>query len=179
MITIQILIDLSVVDSMIVNDTSLVTISYHNTLIDAETNTAPIGNTYNYTHQVIILFSFELYDINTGCPIVIPFDLQINQNPIANTPPDLIDCDDDYDGFLEFDLSANANAIMGTQLLSDHEVTYYSEQLLAEQKTNPLNNLHTTFDGEVIFARIENINTGCFGITQFSTFINPLPVVPY
>ena len=169
--------DLSQIDSMIVNDTSLVTISYHNSITDAETNASPIGNTYNYTtnnHTIYI----RVVDINTSCPIVVSFDLQINQNPIANTPPDLIDCDDDFDGFLEFDLSVNSNIIIGTQTVSEHEVTYYSEQLAAEQKTNPLNNLHTSFDGEVIYARIENINTGCFGITQFSTFINPLPVIP-
>ena len=169
--------DLSQMDSLIVDDTSLVTISYHSNLSDAENNLAPLGNNFNYTTSNHTIF-VRLTDLNNGCPIVTSFNLQINQNPIANTPPDLIACDDDFDGILEFDLSNNNNEILGLQDPTQHNITFYNELIDAEQKINALNILHTASDGDLIYARIENNDTGCFDVTQFSTFINPLPIIP-
>lgn len=169
--------DLSQIDNLIVDDTSVVTISYHSTQSDAENNLAPLSNIFNYTasnHDIYI----RLLDINNSCPIVRPFNLQINENPIANTPPDLIACDDDYDGILPFNLSDNNSNILGLQDPSTHTISFYSEFIDAEQGSNALNNLHTAIDGELIYTRLENNNTGCFAITQFSTFINPLPIIP-
>ncbi|WP_052143621.1 T9SS type B sorting domain-containing protein [Wocania ichthyoenteri] len=169
--------DLTTVDALIVNDPNTVDISYHNTQTDADNNQNPIGNTFNYTasnHTIYV----RVNDPLINCPITVSFNLQINQNPIANTAPDLVACDDDFDGFFEFDLSANANTIIGSQNASIHTVTYYSDATNAETASNALPNLHAAFDGEIIFARIQNNNTGCFSVSQFATRINPLPVIP-
>ena len=40
-----------------------------------------------------------------------------------------------------------------------------------------MNNLHAAYDGEVIYARMENNSTGCFDTTSFSTIVNPLPII--
>ncbi|MEN3324852.1 choice-of-anchor L domain-containing protein [Mariniflexile soesokkakense] len=169
--------DLSLVNDMIVNDTNGVTISYHNTQNDADTNINPLPNTYNYTasnHTIYVRVS----DNTTGCFIVQAFNLQINPNPIANTTSGLISCDDDFDGFFEFNLSATASAILGTQNANAHTVTYYNDSANAEARTNALGNLHSAFNGEIIYARIENNATGCYDVTQFSTIVNPLPIIP-
>ncbi|MCL6294735.1 T9SS type B sorting domain-containing protein [Jejuia spongiicola] len=169
--------DLTTVNAQIVNDPSLVTISYHNSQNDADNNQNPIGNTYNYTANNHTIF-VRVNDPLINCPITVSFSLQINPNPIANTAPDLISCDDDFDGFFEFDLSVNTNTIIGSQNTSTHTVTYYNDITNAESESNALPNLHSAFDGEIIYARIENNNTGCFAISQFATRINPLPIVP-
>lgn len=169
--------DLSQVDNLIVDDTSLVNISYHNFEIDAENNLDPLASIFNYTasnHTIYI----RLTDVNNDCPIVTSFNLQINQNPIANIPVDLIECDDDFDGVLVFNLPNNNNSILGLQDATLHTITFYSELIDAEQKNNALNNSHPATDGELIFARLENNNTECYDITQFSTFINPKPFIP-
>lgn len=169
--------DLALVNSMIVNDTNGVTISYHNTQNDADTNINPLPNPYNYTasnHTILARVSNN----TTGCFIVQAFILQINPNPVANTTPSLISCDDDFDGFFEFDLSVTTNDILGTQNASAHTITYYNDLANAEAGTSALGNLHAAFNGEVIYARIENTTTGCYDITQFTTIVNPLPVIP-
>lgn len=162
---------------MIVNDISAVNISYHNSFNDARDNIGSLPNIFNYTintHQ----FFVRIADATTGCPIVTSFNLQINTNPIANTTPDLISCDDDFDGFYEFDLSTTANAILGSQDSSTFTITYYSNLAEAESGSNQLNNMHASYDGELIYAKIENNTTGCFDITEFYTRVNPLPVIP-
>ena len=170
--------DLSTVDTMIVGDTSLVNISYHNTQADADNNLAPLSNIFDYTASSHTIF-IRVSDLITGCFIAPSFTLQINQNPIANALPDLIDCDDDFDGLLEFDLPAlTTNTILGAQNASDFSITYYNDPVNAEAGTGAIDNNYLAFDGETIYARIENNITGCFDTTQFATRINPLPVIP-
>jgi gliding motility-associated-like protein len=169
--------DLSLIDTIVVDDTSTVNISYHNSLSDAENNNAPLNTIFNYTASSHT-FYIRVSDINTGCHITDQFTLQINQNPIANTPPDLESCDDDYDNIYTFNLTSNTGNILGSQDPSMHTVTYYSELIAAEEKTSPLNNIHPATNGDIIFARIENNNTGCFDTTQFAIILHPLPIVP-
>ncbi|WP_372753256.1 choice-of-anchor L domain-containing protein [Mariniflexile sp.] len=169
--------DLSLVNTMVVDNIDGVTISYHVNQSDANLGENPIGYTFNYTASNHDLFTRVTSDTN-GCYFVRPFNLQINQNPIANTSPDLIECDDDFDGILIFDLSLAQNDILGTQDANTHTISYYSSWEDAERPSNRLNNRHAAVNGEVIYARIQNNNTGCFDITQFATRINPLPVIP-
>jgi gliding motility-associated-like protein len=169
--------DLSEVDSMLVNNLTNVTITYHDTQIDAEINSNPLPYIYNYTSSNHTIFT-RVADNANGCFYVSSFNLQINQNPIANTPQDLIDCDDDFDGILEFNLSVTASAILGVQNTSTHTITYYSDYANAETATNPLFYLYEATNADIIYARLENNITGCFDITQFSIFVNPLPIIP-
>ena len=96
--------DLSQLDSVIVDDPNNVNLSYHSNINDAENNLNPLPNTFNYTGNFYTFF-VRIEDLNTGCIIIPSFNLQINPNPVAFQPSNLNDCDDDYDGFLAFDLS--------------------------------------------------------------------------
>ncbi|WP_142783291.1 T9SS type B sorting domain-containing protein [Changchengzhania lutea] len=168
--------DLNEINPLIVDDLSVVNISYHDTQTDADDNINPLANTYNYTTNNHIIFIRIAY-AETGCPITTSFNLVINENPIANQPPDLTDCDDNFDGALEFDLSVNSNAVIGSQT-ENLSVTYYSSFNNAFDAENPLSNSHAAFNGENVFVRIENNDTGCFDITDFTIFVDPLPVIP-
>ncbi|SFZ93980.1 gliding motility-associated C-terminal domain-containing protein [Flaviramulus basaltis] len=169
--------DLSLVNSIIIDDVSLVNITYHSTYNDAENNVAPLNNTYNYTSNNHVIY-IRIFHISTGCYITSSFNLQINKNPTPNTPPDLIDCDDDFDGFLDFDLSMQNNPVLGLLSPTNFTVTYYNDINNANTATNPLPTVYSAFNGDIIFARLENNNTGCYGISQFTTYVNALPIIP-
>ncbi|MFH4967599.1 choice-of-anchor L domain-containing protein [Gaetbulibacter sp. M240] len=171
--------DLTLVDTRLVPASRLpeVNIAYFNTQADAENNTAPIGTTFNYTASNQTLYA-RLADAVTGCPVVVPFDLQVNPNPVANTAPDLVACDDDFDGTLIFDLSVNTATILGSQSSSTYSVSYFGSQSDADNNIPPLPNEYPAQNGDMIFARVENLNTGCYDTSQFTTFVNPLPVIP-
>ncbi len=172
--------DLSQVNSMIVDDTNLVNISYHNTPSNANNNIA-IGNTFNYTasnHTIYVKVS----DINTGCPIVTSFNLQINPNPVAIAPPltTTEKCDDDYDGLFPFDLSQSSelsNAIRGSLNASTYSVNYFESIDNAENNFEPYSNGHLFNNGDTIYTRLENTTTGCYSTTLFTVTILPLPFV--
>ena len=80
----------------------------------------------------------RIEDPNTGCIIIPSFNLQINPNLVAFQPPNLNDCDDDYDGFFVFDLSQQKGAIIGPENPANFEVTYYTSLTDAENKENVL-----------------------------------------
>ncbi|TXE07083.1 T9SS type B sorting domain-containing protein [Seonamhaeicola algicola] len=169
--------DLLQVNPLLVNDVNTVTISYHNNEPDATANANPINTNYNYTANFQTLF-VRVTTISTGCAIVTSFNLQVNPNPVANTTPDLVACDDDFDGFFEFNLSTTANTILGSQNGNNYTVTYFTTNTDAQNNQNPLSIMHAAFNGEVIYARVEDNATGCFDVTNFSTRVNPLPVIP-
>ncbi|WP_298550727.1 choice-of-anchor L domain-containing protein [uncultured Algibacter sp.] len=169
--------NLSQINTIVVDDVSLVNISYHDNLIDANDNASPLNSIFDYTassHEIFIRIS----DINTGCPIITSFILQINENPVANTPPDLVDCDNDYDGVQNFDLTTNNSIILGGLSPSNYSISFYDTIGNAETDTDALSNNYPSVNGETIFVRLENNNTGCFSTTQFNLRVNPLPIVP-
>ena len=169
--------DLSQVSTMLISNPSTVTISYHTSLNDANTNTAPLNTIYNYTASNHRIFT-RVSNPTTGCFIVQAFTLQIYPNPIANTPPNLVTCDDDFDGFYTFNLAATVPAILSAQNPNLYTVTFYKDAANAETGSNALGTSHAAFNNEIIFARLTNNTTKCYDVTQFRTIVNPLPVIP-
>jgi gliding motility-associated-like protein len=167
--------DLALVDELLVDDVTTVTISYHETAEDAEANQSPLDDTYQYTSLNQTIYT-RVTEIENSCHIVTSFNLVVNVNPVASsTPADLIECDDDYDGLLQFNLT-NANAvIIGNEDPSTHSISYYNSFEDADEKINPLNTLYVAENGETIYARLESTQTSCYDITQFNTYINDLP----
>ncbi|GGD11192.1 T9SS type B sorting domain-containing protein [Hyunsoonleella pacifica] len=170
--------DLSVMDDIIVEDLSTVSISYYATEIDARNNSGDeLNNPFSYTSDSHIIYT-RMEDSTTECITYGSFTLQINQNPVANPPEDLVDCDDDYDGILRFDLlNETAIEILGTQNPAEHEITYHRTLNDAENDDAALDSSHEVNLNETIYARLENTNTGCYDITEFNTTVLPLPII--
>ncbi|GAL68508.1 hypothetical protein JCM19301_1906 [Jejuia pallidilutea] len=169
--------DLTIMNDLIVEDLSNVSISYFSNATDAQNNSNVLNNTFNYSASSHIIYT-RMEDLNTGCIGYGSFTLQINPNPIANKPNDLRYCDDDFDGILQFNLFETANEILGSQNFSEYEITYHTTLIDAEEDTNPLDFSHETNQSETIFVRLEHRNTGCYDTTEFITTVLPLPVIP-
>lgn len=169
--------DLNTMDSVLVSDTSAVSIQYFDSETNAQTNTAPLDNTFMYSSDNHLLYT-RIESLTNGCIAYSNFTLQINQNPIANAPQDLIKCDDNNDGRLVFDLAEVNPDILGTQNEADYAIHYYNEAFDATNDENRLDNFYDAENEEIIYVRIEHRSTGCYATTQFRTIINPLPVIP-
>ena len=167
---------LSDVDTQLVNDTSNIIISYYATQLDADLAMNPLADSYNYLSSSDTIF-VRVEFIDSGCYTLSSFILNINPLPIANSPQIVEDCDDDYDGFLIFDLSQQNNFILGIQDPLNFAVTYHTSLNDAENAENSLELLHNASNEEIIYARVVNNATGCFNTTQFQTIIHPKPVI--
>lgn len=164
------------INNILVNTTENTNISYYTTAADAQSATNPLDTNYTYTSNNTTLFT-RVEDATTGCFITYGFHLLVKPLPIANTPNDLEDCDDDFDAILEFDLTAQNASILGGQNPASFSVSYYNSQADAESGSNSIPLSYVAFHTEIIYARVENNTTGCFNTTQFSIIINPRPVV--
>lgn len=174
------LYDLSQVDSFVAHSSSNVNISYHDSQLNSEGNTGIYaGKSFSYSSPGTYPIFVRVEDADTSCLAFTSFNLIISSIPVANTPPNLIGCDDDTDTMLQFDLTENNDDILGGQNATNFSIYYYNNDLAnAENDVNRLDNFHNATNGEIIYARIENNNTGCFSTTQFQIIVNALPIIP-
>ena len=109
-----------------------------------------------------------------------PLDLIVNPFPVPVVPTPLELCDDDTDGFAEFDLTLKDAEIIGTQ--TNISVTYY-ETLVDAQANPPVNAIgplytNTTPNSQIVIARLENDITGCSDTVELTLIVYGLPVIP-
>lgn len=159
--------NLTKVDALITGgNTSLSTVTYYQTLANAQAHTNPILNPTNYlnstTNQV-----FAAVSNSFGCYNYATVNLQISNTSV--TPPNpIIKCDTDgtLDGRRQFDLNLEVSPTVLTGLPPGLVVAYYANQNDALSETNPLPNnfTNTTAYQQTIFARIIN-GSDCYGIT--------------
>ncbi|MCF6295554.1 MAG: T9SS type B sorting domain-containing protein [Flavobacteriaceae bacterium] len=169
--------DLAEATNILIDDLTDVNVSYYLNIVDAENAQNAIGDTYNYNSDSVTLF-IRAENSNTFCFIVSSFNLIVNLNPIANTPPNLEDCDDDYDLELIFDLSQQTATVLGNQNVSQFTVTYYENENDVITGENEIQDLiYNAFNGQIIYVRIEHNITGCFDTTLFTTIVNRKPFV--
>ncbi|MGH1438324.1 MAG: T9SS type B sorting domain-containing protein, partial [Lewinella sp.] len=169
----QFIFDLTTKDTEVINGQANIDVSYHESLTDAQSNTAPIPSPYTSFPRTIYVRAVNTL---TGCiNTTMDFDLIINENPIANTPDDLNVCDDPFDGIAASDLNSQSGQIIGSQ--TGVSVQYYLTQADAENNMNALASPYTNIsNSQTIFVRVENGVTGCFSITNFDIIVSESPV---
>ena len=96
---------------------------------------------------------------------------------VANQPSDLMVCDDDNDGYAEFDLTITEAEVLGGQNPSDYMVTYHETQTDAVIGDYPVTSLYTNVvsDMQVIYIRVEDLSSGNAATTTVNLVVNPLP----
>jgi gliding motility-associated-like protein len=160
-------------------------ISYHTSQANAEGNLNPLTIPYQNTLATETIW-MRIADTTQSCYRVVSFNIELQSQPIANTPSNFSLCDDSVDGddtngIVKFDLSTKVSEVLGSQLASDYNVKFYYDQATASagvvgtEITNPIQN---TSNPQFIYVRIENkLNVDCFDTTSFQLIVNPRPVV--
>ncbi|AXG72300.1 hypothetical protein KORDIASMS9_04571 [Kordia sp. SMS9] len=172
--------DLSLVnnDVLLMQDPALFNISYHSTFNDAEMDMNPLPTLYTNGPNPDTIF-VRIEDLSGGCFDTTSFDLEVYEQPVANTVPDIIICDDDTnDDVANFLLTDNDIIVLGTQDPANFTITYHALMDDAENNVNPLDPAFTnTPNPQPIYVRIENnMNPDCHEVTQFNIQINTQPI---
>lgn len=167
--------ELSDINTILTTETQDISIEYFDSFANAENKTSPI-TTLNYQYNTTSIF-VRIESTLTGCYYIHNFNFIVNPLPVANQPPNLEQCDDNFDGELEFDISLQTSIILGNQNPSDFTVSYYESMEDAESSNNPLNLTLTIINSESIVAKVINNVTLCANYTSFDIIVNPLPLV--
>ncbi|MDO1500001.1 T9SS type B sorting domain-containing protein [Winogradskyella maritima] len=144
------------------------TVSYHNSMAEAETNTAPLVSPYcNTTAFSEAIFIRLENNLNTDCFVVDSFTITINPSPQA-TDATILQCDEDGvpDGRTVFNITEIESDIANGEPTSS--VTYFLSQTDAESDLDEIDgtNYPNTTNPQTIIAKITNTTTSCINYAE-------------
>ncbi|MGH1387054.1 choice-of-anchor L domain-containing protein, partial [Kordia sp.] len=167
--------DLNTIDNQVLGTQTAAqfNITYHANQTDADGDMNPLATSYTNTTAGgnPVVARIENVD-NPDCFSTITFNTVVNQLPmIAANPDNILQCDDDNDGFWNFDFTTLNGSILGTQTAANFTISYHTSQADADANNAPLTFPYTNqiaYGLETIYVRIEN-NTAndCFDTTSF------------
>src|SRR5690606_31698360 len=155
-------------------------VSFLTTQADAIADTNAISNItayVNHTENEVRIW-LRGDDLATGCHEVTELTLIVNPLPVVSMPevPEYRLCDEDGDGYVEFDLQTQISGIINGQ--AGLTVTFHDTYEDAELAQNPYPYLHTNNQAfvEAVFVRVET-EKGCYVITIMDLIDDPLPTL--
>jgi gliding motility-associated-like protein len=175
-------------DNEITGGSAGLTLSYHETLANANNNVDAIDTSVTYNNIVVnmqMLYArVESATIATDCATVVELQLIVEPTPQLLDPTPLEACDDiSADGFATFDLTTKAPEVLNGQDPTQYILSYYETEVNADLPNNPIANpaayTNTTANTQVIWIRVEDNTTveGCYKLTTLELIVNPLPVL--
>ena len=156
-------------------------ITYHTSLIDAETNQNPLPDPTAFENTQLpqsIWIRAENPVSSNNCYDISSFELGIDFLPIAGQPNDILRCDvENFDQIETFDLSLQNDIILDGLSETENILTYHATLAEAEAGINPVANSYTNENNpQTIYARLENINASdCFTTTSFEIEVAERP----
>lgn len=147
-------------------DSSLFTISYHLSQLDADNNTNQLPDNYtNSTPYIEDIYVRIENNLNTDCYSTSTFTLTINDAPEAFNSI-LIQCDEDGipEGFTTFNINQIFDTITGGA--ANRSINYFLSVNDAINTTNEINGdaFNNFFNPQTVFAKVTNTSTGCSNI---------------
>ena len=175
-------IDFSSLTQDIINGANDVAVTYHNTESDANINLNPLGDQFISLggNQTIYI---RIENTITGCFIINDIDVNVTTFSNFNTPTNYELCDDDTDGDDQngqttFDFDVKTQEIENGILGANFNISYHLSETDAVANASALPTIYTNTSATPteIFARIEDINTGCVGFTSFNIVVAAKPI---
>ncbi len=169
-------IDLSVVNSEITNGQTNLVVTYHNSASDAALGINPLALPFNNSSVNQQIF-VSVLNPQTGCISTTTLDITVLDNPVINTQNHYIDaCDQDHDGFANFDLTSIIPDVIGS--LTDVTITFHETNQDAIDGINAIANdtnyANINFEEQIVYIRVEDNATGCASITPIEIHTNLL-----
>ena len=173
--------DIETYETDIINGELDITISYYETLTNAQNAVEPLVSPYfNIVPDSQIIFVRAENDL-TGCFNIVEQELVTLPSPVLPVIiEDIILCDQDGDGVTVFDLTQRDDDILGDQTTVDFELTYHETLEDAETGDNPIINTSSYVNlsnPQTIYVRLEDLNNGCVSTGEFDLIVSLPPVI--
>ncbi|MEP5253716.1 MAG: T9SS type B sorting domain-containing protein [Winogradskyella arenosi] len=179
--------DLTSKDNEITGGDSTLTVTYHETMADADNNVNAVTSPYdNIVQNSQTLYArVESSTIVTDCDTIVTLELIVNPTPqLGATPPEALEvCDDSSaDGYASFDLTSKIAEILENLANPNaYSVTFYTDETNADLASNPITNtsnyINTTSFNDEVWVRVEDNNSGCYKLTTLALVVNSIPTL--
>ncbi|MAB48184.1 MAG: hypothetical protein CMC05_06095 [Flavobacteriaceae bacterium] len=168
-------------DAQIIGNQQNMQVLYFETEDDAIDRVNEINKTvpYQNTSNPQTIYVRLENESENSCFQVAPMQIEVKQAPDYNIPTDIFECDVNNTGLATTDLSNTVNEIeLGST--TPLNVSFHLTPLNAEVGTNTIAlNYTATTNPQIIYARIENANSGCYNVETFNINTLSLPEVTY
>ncbi|MDN3665525.1 choice-of-anchor L domain-containing protein [Algibacter miyuki] len=168
-----------------------VTVTFHESINDAQNGTNPIANQTNYEYinpdgePGFRPLYVRIEDDNTGCPTIVPLEVHTN---LLLTGTDtgffaLCDTNEDPDDVEQFNLNS-VETYIANDLPDPIEINFFESEDDRNANINPINKsvLYTAQSPTRLFIALENTLTGCAEVSDITLVVNPIllfnPAVP-
>ena len=150
----------------VLNGQTGITVTYHNSLQDAENG---IGAITSITTNDRIIY-VRLKNNATVCFATTSFNLKVLSLPVINSPIVLKQCDTDNDAITDFNLT-EANSLISSD--TTNTFTYHTSLFGAENNSDLITNelSFTASNGTLVWVRVVN-TAGCFKTTPVSLIVS-------
>jgi gliding motility-associated-like protein len=158
------LFDLESQNAAIVAGDFTLSVSYHLTQAEAEGALNPLVSPYSSTGEVIWV---RVESNVTGCYGVFEMTLTLTDLPEIFEPAPLTYCDEDNDGFGEFNLTDADEDVVNGNPSGNLVVSYHETLADAENGVNPLVSPYGNVDPftQIVYVRLVDLSTGCYATT--------------
>ncbi len=159
-------------------DPAIFSVSYFESMTDANSNANPISLPYLVDVPQMTLFARIDNQNNNECYEVRSFDINIYPQPVANPVDALRVCDDNFDGIETFNLNTQNADLLLDQDPFVFNISYHSTEADAIDGINPLNTTYRNTNPftETIYARVENnVEDSCVATTSFDLIVEERP----
>ncbi|AGC78149.1 T9SS type B sorting domain-containing protein [Nonlabens dokdonensis] len=158
-------------------------VSYHLTQNAADNNVNPITLPYDFpigTTPVYVRITNDENATSRLCFDSITFDVVVASGAGATRPTDLVNCDDDNNGFSVFDITSTEPEVLGGLPASAFTISYHTSAIDASTGASPIMNPATytnaTINTERIYIRLaDNSPSGCTSTTEVDLFVWDTP----
>ena len=169
-------------DFLITGVATGVTVTYHETLSDAENGVNALSSPYNNVviDTQTIYARVESATVVTDCATIIDLVLNVSPTPQLITPTALELCDDNLDQVVQFDLSDRVVELLDGIALSDVVISFYETEANASSSSNAISTplaYSNISNPQTVWVRVEYPVTGCEKLTSLELIVNPLPVI--
>ncbi|MCH9665900.1 MAG: hypothetical protein K0U41_08665, partial [Gammaproteobacteria bacterium] len=149
-------------------------VSYHYTLADAQNDELPLASPYLNDVPYLQTVYVRVLDLATGCYNITTLDLVVYDAPLLTDPAIWEVCDDNGDGFWEFDLTQVEPEILAGLLGGPYVVNYYTDPGLTSPIGTPTAFTNTT-NPQTIYIEVTDTATGCVDTTELILQVNLPP----
>ena len=155
-------------------DPTQYTVTYHESASDANTGTSALSSPYTNTIANQQTIHIRVTNNTTGCFVDrANFDVIIHPLPITTAAVELKQCDDDTDGFSDFNLT-EANSAISSNFINE-TFTFYPTLNDAENDTNTITNptvfTNRTVTTDIVWARAISIEN-CYRISELTLTVS-------
>ncbi|MBT8268737.1 MAG: T9SS type B sorting domain-containing protein, partial [Bacteroidia bacterium] len=176
------LFTLTDLDATITGGVVGLTVSYHETLANAENDVNALSSPYSniVVDTQTIYARVESATIATDCATIIEVILVVNPEPQIIEPDALETCDDNTDELAQFDLTQVETQVLNGLDPAFYTITYYETQANAEMSTGAIatpTGYTNLSNPQTLWIRVEDNLTGCYKVRPLELIVNPLPVL--